>query len=164
MAYNRRKIAAYGGVGVVIATIITLALIWAPFQEVVGLVPIVELESVTDGTLAITVITDVQVNVIQLNITIDRLEVKPLNGSWTEVEIPGERVSFDLLRRQGTFIEAVISQLEPGSMIRMLIVQGFEYANATLNNGDVVGVVFPSEEIEAKTPIGISQRVYIIKS
>ena len=163
MAYDIRKIAAYGSVGVVIASFIILAFLLAPFKEVVGFVPIVELESVIDGSLAITVITDVHLDVIQLNLTIDRLEIKPLNGNWTVVEIPGGRVSFDLLRRQGTFLDAVISQLEPGSMIRMHIVQGIEYTNATLSNGDVVGVVLPSEEIEMKTPIRIGQRAYIIK-
>ena len=164
MAYNTRKIVAYGGVGVVIASSIILAFLWAPFAEV-GLVPIVELESVMPGTLAITIITDTQdINVTELKLTIDRLEVKLQNGDWSEIEIPGGRVSFDLFRRQGTFIDAVISQLEPGSVVRMHMMQGFEYVNATLNNGDVVDVVLQSEYIEVRTPIVIGARVYIIRT
>jgi len=163
MAYDRRKIVVYGGAAVITATIIIVALLSAPFEEEVGFVPIVELESVTPGTIKITIITDTQdINVTELKLTIDRLEVKPKDGNWTEVEIQGGRVSFDLLRRQGTFIDAVISQLEPETVIRMHTVQGFEYANATLNSGIVVGVELPSE-IEVKTPLTMGLRVYVIK-
>ncbi|MFB0504179.1 MAG: hypothetical protein ACETWE_10125 [Candidatus Bathyarchaeia archaeon] len=163
MAYDRRKIVVYGGAAVITATIMIVALLSAPFEEEVGFVPIVELESITSGTIKITIITNTQdINVTELRLTIDRLEVKPKDGNWTEVEIQGGRVSFDLLRRQGTFIDAVISQLEPETVIRMHTVQGFEYANATLNNGVVVGVELPSE-IEVKTPVTMSLRVYVIK-
>ena len=164
MAYNMRKIVAYGGAAVTTATCIILAFVWAPFTEV-GLVPIVELESITPGTFAITIITDrPDIRVTELKLTIDRLEVKPQNGNWTLVEIPDATVSFDLLRRQGTFIDTVTSQLEPGTMIKMHIVQGSEYTNATLDNGDVVSVGLPwSEEIEVKTPIAIQGRVVIIQ-
>jgi len=171
MAYNRRKIGAFGGVGAAIATVIILAFLWAPLTEV-GLVPIVELESVMPGTLAITLITDTpDIKVTELKLTIDRLEVKPLNGNWSETGLPGGRVSFDLLQRQGTFIATVISNLEPETMLRMHIVQQMgkidqpinQYANATLNNGDVVNVVLPSEYIEVKTPIVMGMRVYIVR-
>lgn len=172
MAYNMRKIVAYGGVGVVIAASIILVFLWAPFAEV-GLVPIVELESVMPGTLAVTVIADdPDIAVDRLMLTIDRLQVKPKGGDWTEVELPGGMVSFDLLHREGSFIEDVISQLEPGSMVRMHVVQPMgkidqpvnEYSNAALNNGDVVDVVLPNEEIEVVTPITMGLRVYIIRS
>jgi len=164
MAYDRRKIVVYGGAAVITATIMIVALLSAPFEEEVGFVPIVELESVTPGTIKITIITNTQdINVTELKLTIDRLEVKPKDGNWTEVEIQGGRVSFDLLRRQGTFIDTVISQLEPETLIRMHTVQGLEYANATLNSGIVVGVELPSE-IEVKTPVTMSLRVYVIKA
>jgi len=163
MAYDRRKIVVYGGAAVITATIMIVALLSAPFEEEVGFVPIVELESVTPGTIKITIITNTQdINVTELKLTIDRFEVRPKDGNWTEVEIQGGRLSFDLLRRQGTFIDAVISQLEPETVIRMHTLQGFEYANATLNNGVVVGVELPSE-IEVKTPVTMSLRVYVIK-
>ena len=172
MAYNRRKIVAYGGVGVAIAACTILALVWAPFAEV-GFAPIVELESVTPGTLAVTIVADrSDIKVEQLMLTIDKLHAKPVNGDWTEVEIPGGEVSFDLLDSQGSFVGDVLSQLAPGSMIRMHIVQPMgkidqpasQYANATLNSGDVVDVVLPSEEIEVMTPIAIGLRVYIVRS
>ena len=171
MAYNRRKIATYGSVGAAIATIIILAFLWAPFTEV-GLVPIVELESVMPGTLAITLITDTpDINVTELKLTIDKLEAKPLNGNWSEIELPGGRVSFDLLQQQGTFIATVITNLEPETMLRMHIVQQMgkidqpinQYANATLSNDDVVNVVLSSEYIEVKTPIAMGLRVYIVR-
>jgi hypothetical protein len=164
MAYNWRKITFYGGIGAVIAVSVMLAFLWTAFEEV-GIVPIVELESITPGTLAITVISDnSDTKVTQLKITINRLDVKPQNGDWTEVEIPGGTVSFDLLQRQGTFIDAIISQLEPGSMIKMHIMQGYQFTNATINNSDVIDVVLPSETIEFKTPIVIEGRVYIVRS
>jgi len=172
MAYNRRKIVVYGGVGVVIAASIILAILWAPFVEV-GLVPIVELESVMPGTLAITIIADnPDIAVEQLMLTIDRLQVKLKNGDWTEVKIPGGKVSFDLLNRQGSFIDSVLSQLEAGTMVKIHIVQQMgkidqpvsQYANATLSNRDVVSVDLPNEEIELMTPITMSLRVYMVKS
>ena len=171
MAFNRRKIATYGGVGAAIAAVIILAFLWAPFTEV-ELVPIVELESVMPGTLEITLITDTRdINVTELKLTIDRLEVKPLNGNWSEIGLPDGLVSFDLLQRQGTFIAAVISNLEPETVLRMHIVQQMgkidqpinQYANATLNNGDIVNVVLASEYIEVKTPIVMGLRVYIVR-
>ncbi len=172
MAYNRNKIVVYGGLGVVISVSIILAFLWAPFVEV-GLIPIVELESVTPGTLAITIITDnPDIAVEQLMLTIDRLQVKLKNGDWTEVEIPGGNVPFDLLNRQGSFIDSVLSQLEAGTMVKIHIVQQMgkidqpvsQYANATLSNGDIVSVYLPSEEIELMTPITFSLRVYIVRS
>ena len=172
MAYSKRRIVAYGGAGAVIASSLIPAFLWGPFAEV-GLVPIVELESVVPCTLAITVITDTpDITVTELKLTIDRLEAKPLNENWTEAEIPGGRVSFDLFRRQGTFIDAATGQLEPGSMIRMHVVQQMakidqpinQYANATLNNGDVVNVVLPSENIEVRTPIAMGLRVYTVRT
>ena len=171
MAYNRRKIGAFGGVGAAIAAVIILAFLWAPFTEV-GLIPIVELESVMPGTLAITIITDTpDIKVTELKVTIDRLEVNPLNGNWSEIELPSEKVSFNLLQLQGTFVATVISNLEPETVLRMHIAQQMgkidqpinQYANATLNNGDVVNVVLPSEYIEVKTPIVMGMRVYIVR-
>ena len=172
MAYNRRKIGAYGAAGIVIAASLILAFLWGPFTEV-GMVPIVELESVMPGTLAVTIVTDTpDIKVTELKLTIDRLQVKLKNGDWTEVEIPGGKVSFDLLNRQGSFIDSVLSQLEAGTIVKMHIVQQMgkidqpvsQYANATLSNGDVVNVVLPSEEIELMTPITMGLRVYVVRS
>jgi len=172
MAYNRRKIVAYGGVGAAIALVTILAFISAPFTEV-ELAPIVELESVMTGTLAVTVIADsADIEVTEIKLTIDRLEVKPVNENWREIDLPGGRVSFDLLQRQGTFIDTVINQLEPETMLRMHIVQQMgkidqpinKYANATLNSGDVVDLLLTSEYLEVKTPIALEKRVYIIRS
>jgi len=171
MAYNRRKIGAFGGVGAAIATVVILSFLWAPSTEV-GLVPIVELESVMPGTLAITLITDTQdIKVTELKLTIDRLEIKSLNGNWSEIELPGGRVSFDLLQRKGTFIGTIIDDLESETMLRMHVVQQMgkidqpinQYANATLNNGDVVDGIVPSEYIEVKIPIVMEMRVYIVR-
>ncbi len=172
MAYNRSKIIRYGGVGFVIAITLILTFLWAPFEQV-GLVSIVELESAMPGTLAVTIITDnSNITVEQLMLTIDRLQTRLKSGDWTEVEIPGGRVSFDLLHRQGTIIDDLEGQLEAGSMIRMHTLQPFgkidqsisQYANATLSNGEVVNVVLPSEDIELVTPITMTLRVYIVKS
>jgi hypothetical protein len=161
LAYDIRKIAAYGSVGVIMASLIILAFILAPFKEVVGFVPIVELESIIDGSLAITIITDVSLDVTQIKLTMDKLEVK-LNGNWTEVDVPGGIMSFDLLKHPGTFFDA-LSYIQPGSTIRIHVMQGFEYANATLSNGDIVNLSLPNETIEVETPLRIGQRVYIIK-
>lgn len=164
MAYNWRKITLYGGIGAVVAALIMLAFLGTAFEEVV-LVPIVELESTTSGSLAITVISDTSdTKVTQLKITINSIEVQPQNEDWREVDIPEGNVSFDLLQRQGTFIEAVIGQLESGSMVKMYVVQGYEFTNATINNKDVIDVVLPNVTIEFQTPIVIEGRVYIVRS
>jgi hypothetical protein len=38
-----------------------------------------------------------------------------------------------------------------------------QYANATLNNGEVVNVSLPNEYIEVKIPLLMSERVYIVR-
>ena len=162
MAYEIRKIAAFGSIGVFIALLIILAFIFAPFKEAVGFVPIVELESIIGGSLAITVITDVPLDVTQIKLTMDKLEVK-LNGNWTKVDVPGGIISFDLLKHLGTFLDA-ISYIQPGSSIRMHVMQGYEFTNATINNEDVIDIIIPSVIIEFKTPIIIEGRVYIVRS
>ncbi len=163
MAYNWRKITLYGGIGAVAAAVIMVAFLGAAFEEVV-MVPIVELESTISGSLAITVISDTaDTKVTQLQLTINKLEIQPRNEEWREVVIPGGTVSFDLLRRQGTFIEAVIGQLESGSMVKMHVVQGYQFTNATIDNQAVVDVVLPNVTIEVKTPIVIEGRVYIVR-
>ena len=163
MAYNWRKITLYGGIGAVAAALIMLAFLGTAFEEVV-MVPIVELESTSSGSLAITVISDTSdTKVTQLQITIIKLEVQPLNEGVREVEIPGGTASFDLLQRQGTFLEAVIGQLESGGTVKMQVVQGIQFTNATINNQDVVDVVLPNATIEFKTPMVIEGRVYIVR-
>ena len=90
---------------------------------------------------------------MHLNLTIDGFEIKLPSGDWAEVEVEGEKVSFNLLRDHGTSVSAYVGNLDPGnySMIRFSIVQGLEYTNATLDDGEVIIVDVPSMKVEIET-------------
>lgn len=152
MAYEVRKIVAYGVTGVVIATIIILWF-W-PVSKEVGIKPIVAVQEIPTYGIHVIKITDEPTDLIHLYVTIDGFEAKQLDGSWTKIEIPGGRISLDLLRFQRSSIIADISKLDPGnySMIRFQMVRGLEHTNATLGNGDVIEVDVPSENIEVIMP------------
>ena len=143
MAYDSRKLAVYGATGLLIAAFIILGVQLIPM-------PFVPAET---GTLVIK-ITDAPADLKHLNLTIDSFEVKPEKANWTEVEIPGGTISFDLLQLVDISIDAAIGQLDPGNytMVRMHVVQGLEYTNATLNNGEEIEVNVPSEKIKVITP------------
>ena len=143
MAYDSKKVAAYGAAGILIASFIILA---------VQLMPTPFMPTQT-GTLVIK-ITDAPADLKHLNLTIDSFEVKPKKRNWTEVAIPEGRISFDLLQLSDSSIDAAIGQLEAGNytMIRMHIVEGLPYTNATLNNSDPIEINVPSEKIKVITP------------
>lgn len=152
MAYEVRKIVAYGVTGVVIATIIIMWF-WPVSQEV-GTKPLVAIQEIPAYGIQIIKITDEPIDLINLHVTIDGFEAKQLDGSWTRIDIPGGGTSLDLLRLQSSSIIADISNLDPGnySIIRFQMVRGLEHTNATLDNGDVIEVDVPSEKIEVITP------------
>jgi len=152
MAYEVKKIIAYGVTGVVIAIIIILWF-W-PISKEVGISPIVAVQEIPTYGIQVLKITDEPIDLIHLKVTVDGFEAKQLDGGWTKIEIPGGRISFDLLRFQRSFVIADISKLDHGnySMIRFQMVPGLEHTNATLGNGDVIEVEVPSEKIEVITP------------
>jgi len=107
------------------------------------------------GTLMIK-ITDAPVRDLKyLYITIDSFEVhRNDTDEWISVHIDGDQVSFDLLhlRDKNLTKDAAIDALQPGNytMIRMHIVEGLEFTNATLNDeaGTVIQLNVPSEKIK----------------
>jgi hypothetical protein len=152
MAYEVRKIVIYGVTGVVIAAIIIMWF-W-PVSEEVKIKPLVALQEIPAYGIQVIKITDEPMDLIHLYVTIDGLEVKQMDGSWTRIDVLGGRTSLDLLRLQRSSVVADISNLDPGNYtnIRFQIVRGLEHTNATLANGDVIEVDIPSEKIQVMTP------------
>jgi len=107
------------------------------------------------GTLMIK-ITDAPVRDLKhLNITIDSFEVhRNETDEWLSIPIDGGQVSFDLLNLRDKNItkDAAIGAVPPGNytMIRMHIVEGLEFTNATLDDevGTVIPLNVPSEKIK----------------
>ena len=145
MAYDARRVIVSGAAGVLLAALIIVATTMTS-----TFFPLPQPET---GTLLIK-ITDAPADLKHLYITIDSFEVKAVDGGWVHVKIPGGRVSFDLLQLSNSSIDAAVDELKTGKyrMIRMHIVQGLAYTNATLKNNQVIRVNVPSEKIMFVTP------------
>lgn len=151
MAYDWRKIGAFGATGIVVAAMIIL--VFMPTQQEVGVTPIVALQEIPGYGVQLVKITDEPVNILHLNLTIVGFEIKLPRGDWAEVEVDGGKVSFNLLRDHGTSFSVDVGNLDPGnySMIRFNIVQGLDNTNATLDDGEVIIVDVPSMKVEIET-------------
>lgn len=130
----------YGAAGVVIVILILAA---TPFV----------LPTTATGTLLVQ-ITDAPADFRHLNMTIDSFEAhNNETGEWVNLPIDTGAVSFDLLALDGVTLDAAMAQLEPGNYtkIRMHIVEGFAYTNATIVHDDEtvedVAVRVPSEKL-----------------
>jgi hypothetical protein len=138
--YTMQRTVLYGAAGVLIAIVILAA---TPY-----VMPLV-----ATGTLVVQ-ITDAPADLRHLNMTIDHFEAhNNETEEWVNVPIEAGAVSFDLLTLDGVTLDAAIAQLEPGNytMIRMHVVAGFEFTNATIihDDGSVedVNVKVPSEKL-----------------
>ena len=84
--------------------------------------------------------------------TIDSFEVRNKTGGWINVPINGGRVSFALLQLNGVTLDAALGNLKPGNytMIRMYIIEGLEFTNATRNvdGSEPFAVRVPSDKIK----------------
>lgn len=141
MAYDIRRVILFGVIGVITGTLIIAAVFMTStlFQPVLP----------DKGNLIIK-ITDAPVELKNLNIAIDRFEVKSIEGDWAEVDIPEGEISFDLLQLYNSSIDVAMGEFSPGNftMIRMHILS----ANATSYDGESFEVRVPSEKIKVKTP------------
>jgi hypothetical protein len=153
VAYNRKKILAYGGAGIVLA--IFFILVFMPTQVKISVNPSVALQEIPDYGFQIVKISEEQVNIIHLNITLDGFEIMQFNGDWTEIEISEAIVSFNLLHDQEVAFKADVEDLENGNYtaIRFLVVQGLEFTNSTLNNGEVISPDVPYNKVKLSIPM-----------
>jgi len=150
MSDSIRHTGFFAAVGILLAILIIGGIAAAGFK-----IPELKLPStVSDkGTLMI-MITDAPVRDLKhLNITIDSFEVhRNDTDEWISVSITGGRVSFDLLAlKNGNLTkEAAIGTVDAGNytMIRMHIVEGLQFTNATLDDGTAIPLNVPSEKIK----------------
>ena len=152
MSNNIRKTAFFAATGIIIATLIIGGIAAAGFK-----IPTLRLPGMghlyNEGTLAI-LITDAPVRDLkQLNITIDSFEIHRNDpDEWIDIQIDNGRVSFDLLALKNGNIteEAAIGMVPEGNytMIRMHVVEGLEFTNATMDDNSVIELNVPSEKIK----------------
>ena len=149
MAYSTRKIALFGTAGVAIAAI--LILVFAPVREEVGISTMVALQEIPWYGFQILKMGQGRADVVHLNVTLDGFEVLLQDGGWTELTVGG--VSFNMLREREISFSAQAGGLDAGSYtaVRFRVVHGLVDTNATLSNGDVIGVDVPSLKIEIGT-------------
>ena len=149
MAYNPKRVFMFGAFGFLAALLIIAAVSITPTFPPSSTPP-------KTGTLTIK-ITDAPAPLRHLNLTIDGFEVRLENGTWLEVPVVGGNVSFDLLQLQNYSIDAAIGELPPDNytMIRMHVVEGLAYTNATLTNGTVISIYVPSGKIKVITTFEI---------
>jgi len=145
-----RDLGVFAAAGILVAVLIIAGVVVGGIRF-----PSLRLPSMVSdkGTLIIK-ITDAPVRDLKhLNITIDSFEVhRNDTDEWLSIPIDGGQVSFDLLHLRDKNItkDAAISAVDPGNytMIRMHIVEGLQFTNATLDNGDYFEVRVPSEKIK----------------
>jgi hypothetical protein len=152
MADEIRDIGIFAAAGILVAVLIIAGVVAGGIRF-----PSLRLPSMVSdkGTLIIK-ITDAPVRDLKhLNITIDSFEVhRNDTDEWITIPIGGGRVSFDLLHLKNGNItaDAAIGAVQPGNytMIRMHIVEGLEFTNATLDDdaGTVIPLNVPSEKIK----------------
>jgi hypothetical protein len=151
MAYDRNRVFMFGATGVVIAAL--LILVFIPAQKEIGINPMVALQEIPGYGFQIVKMSEEQADLVHLNVTLDGFEVRQADGDWAEIEISGGRVSFDINRVREVSFTADVGALEAGSYsaIRFRVIRGLEFTNATLDNGDVIGVDVPSLKVEFTT-------------
>ena len=151
MAYDRNRVLTFGAAGIAIAALLILAFI--PAQKEIGINPMVALQVIPGYGLQIVKMSEEQADVAHLNVTLDGFEVRQADGDWTEIEVSGGSVSFDLLSARETSFNAHVEGLDAGSYsaVRFRVIRGLEFTNATLSSGDVIGVDVPSLKVEFTT-------------
>ncbi len=151
MAYDRKKVLMFGAAGIAIAALLILAFI--PAQKEIGIDPMVALQEIPGYGFQILKISEEQSSVVHLYVTLDGFEVRLAEEEWAEIEISGGRVSFDINRAREVSFAAEAGGLDVGSYdaIRFRVVRGLEFTNATLDNGDVIGVDVPDIKVEFTT-------------
>jgi hypothetical protein len=146
MSGSIRNIGAFAVVGVLLAVLVIGGIAFAGIK-------IPGFSQTTEGTLKILV-TDAPIRDLkQLNITIDSFEVhRNETNEWINIPIDGGQASFDLLALKNGNItaEAAVGAIPPGNytMIRMHVVEGLAFTNATLDDDSVIPLNVPSEKIK----------------
>ena len=151
MAYDRNKVLTFGAAGIAIAAL--LILVFVPARKEVGMDPMAALQEIPGYGFQILKISEEQSSVVHLYVALDGFEVRLVEGEWAEIEISGGRVSFDINRAREVSFAAEARGLDVGSYdaIRFHVVRGLGFANATLDDGDVIGVDVPDFKVEFTT-------------
>jgi len=136
MAYDVKGILFYGAMGLLAAILIIASVSLSPTILLQVFPQIFPPVTAKTGTLLVKV-TDAPVpDLKHLNLTIDSIEVCNETGGWTALTIPGGKASFDLLQLLNVTRDLVEGEIPPGNYtkIRMRIVEGLKYTNATLGD------------------------------
>lgn len=152
MAYDRNRVLVFGAAGIVIVAL--LILVFTPAEKKIELNTTVALQEIPDYGFQIVKISEKQSDVTHLYVTLDGFEVRQTDGNWSEIEIAGKRISFDLLKVREISFYALVEGLdaENYSAVRFQVVQGLKFTNATLSSGEIIGVDAPSFKVEFTTP------------
>jgi len=152
MSDSIRDTGFFAAMGMLLAILIIGGIAAAGFK-----IPTLRLPSIgqtaNEGTLVLLV-TDAPVRDLKhLNITIDSFEIhRNDTDEWINLTIQDGQVSFDLLAlKNGNLTEeAAIETVPEGNytMIRMHIVEGLQFTNATLDDGTAISLNVPSEKIK----------------
>ena len=141
MAYDSKKVAAYGAAGILIASFIILA---------VQLMPMPFMPIAKTGVLVIK-LTDAPVDLEHLNVTISSIKAIRIVDDTQELVdlsfVEGKSwVYVDILSLQNVIMDLSITEIGLGNYtkIRMFVTS----ANATFTDGDVVDLIVPPGKID----------------
>jgi len=153
LAYDVRKILFSGAMGLLAAILIIASVSLSPMMLPQIFPPV----TAKTGTLLVKV-TDAPVpDLKHLNLTINSVEVCNETGDWIELPILGGVASFDLLQLENVTRDLAIGGIPPGNYtkIRMRIVEGLKYTNATLGDGRVIELNVPPGHVDIRVQFEI---------
>lgn len=149
MAYDRKKILAYGTIGVIIA----LAVIaFIPVNEEVHVSTYITLDQIPGYGLQFVKVSEDQTDLTHVSITIHTVEAQLLNGEW--VKVSENDIIWDLIRETQISFELDSEEILPGkySKIRFYISGDLNKSNVTLSDDQVIPLTLHTNPVEVDIP------------
>lgn len=147
MAYDRKKVLAYGIAGVIIALII---LVFIPVNKQVNINPYINLEHIPGYGLQYIKVSAEQANLNHIYVTIHTIEIKQPNGEWAKIS--NKETLWDIIMETEKKLEISTDSLSPGtySKIRFYIAESIEKSNATLSDGQIIPLGIGANPVEVE--------------
>jgi hypothetical protein len=147
MAYDIRKVLAYGAAGVVIALIV---IVFIPVNERVTVNPYVTLGQVPGYGLQYIKVSEEQADLTHMYLTVHTVEARLPSGEW--VKISDKKTRWDIIRETQKTFEINADVLSPGkySKIRFYVAAGQEKSNATLSDDRVIPLSLQDNPFEVE--------------
>jgi hypothetical protein len=147
MAFNSKKVLVYGAAGVILALVVVM---FIPAYEKIQINPYVTFDQIPGYGFQIVKVSEKEISLTHLDITIHRIDVQLLGGEWTPIlEIES---TWDLIQERQKSFDIQLSGLETGtySKVRLFIAVDPEKTSATYSNNRELSVSVMMNPIEVE--------------